>query len=116
MARRVLSGELNVQEAAEEFLVSQRTVWKWVGRFQQEGLWGMADRSSRPRRCPRQIAVSATAAIEALRRKRMTGGRIARQLGVSRATVYRVIRRRRLSRLTAIDPPVPAQRYEHAWP
>jgi transposase InsO family protein len=116
MVRQVLSGEATVQEASEQFLVSRRTVWKWIGRFQEEGLWGMADRSSRPRRCPRQIAVSATASIEVLRRKRMTGGRIAQELGVSRATVYRVVQRRRLSRLAAIDPPVPAERYEHNSP
>jgi predicted transcriptional regulator len=76
----------------------------------------MADRSSRPRRCPWQIAVSATAGIEVLRRRRMTRGRIAQELGLSRATVYRVVQRRRLSRLAAIDPPVPAERCEHASP
>src|SRR4051794_7037916 len=116
MVRQVLAGETTVQEASEQFLVSRRTVWKWIGRFHEEGLRGLADRSSRPRHCPRQIAVSATAGIEVLRRKRMTGGQIARELGVSRATVYRVVRRRCLSRLAAIDPPVPAERYEHASP
>ena len=34
--------------------------------------------------CPSQIAVSTTAEIEVLRRKRMTGGQIADRLGVSR--------------------------------
>jgi transposase InsO family protein len=116
MVRQVLSGEVTVQEASELFLVSRRTVWKWIGRFQEEGPGGMADRSSRPRRCHRQIAVSVTAGIEVLRRKRMTGGRIAQELGVSRSTVYRVVQRRHLSRLAAIDPPVPAERYEHASP
>ena len=82
MVRQVLSGEVMVQEASEQFLVSRRTVWKWIGRFHREGPSGMADRSSRPRYCPRQIAVSATAGIEVLRRKRMTGGRIAQELGV----------------------------------
>jgi transposase InsO family protein len=116
MVRLVLSGEATVEEVSEQFLVSRRTVWKWIGRFHEEGVQGMADRSSRPHHCPRQIAVSATAGIEVLRRKRMTGRRIAQELGVSRATVYRVVRRRCLSRLTAIDPPGPAERYEHASP
>jgi transposase InsO family protein len=116
MVRRVVSGELTVQEASEQFLVSRRTVWKWIGRFHEDGVHGLADRTSRPRRCPGQIAVSVTASIEVLRRKRMTGAQIARHLDVSRATVYRVIGRRGLSRMARIDPPLPAERYEHASP
>src|SRR3954465_14591407 len=98
MARQVLFGEITVQEASEQFGVSRRTVWKWAGRFQEEGAEGMTDRSSRPRRSPQQLPVSATASIEVLRRKRMTGPQIARQLDVLRASVYRVLQRRRLNR------------------
>jgi transposase InsO family protein len=73
----------------------------------------MVDRSSRPRRSPRQIAVSVTAEIETLRRQRLTGKQIAGRLGISKATVHRVLNRRKLNCLSSIDPPQPVQRYEH---
>jgi len=37
------------------FAVSERTARKWMARFRAEGMAGLADRSSRPRRSPRQI-------------------------------------------------------------
>jgi transposase InsO family protein len=113
MAVGVLSGALSVTEAAEEFGVSVTTVRKWVRRRQLEGPAGMADRSSRPQRSPRQIAVSVTAEIETLRRQRLTGRQIGERLGISKATVHRVLDRRNLNCLSSIDPPQPAQRYEH---
>ena len=113
MAVGVLSGMLSVAEASEEFGVCTTTVRKWVTRRQLEGPEGMADRSSRPRRSPGQIAVSVTAEIETLRRQRLTGKQIADRLGISKATVHRVLARRKLNCLSSIDPPEPAQRYEH---
>jgi len=43
-------------------------------------------------------------AIERLRRQRWTGVRIARQLGLSRATVSRVLRRLGLNRILDLEP------------
>jgi transposase-like protein len=42
----------SVDAAAERFQVDAKTVRKWVKRFQQEGVAGLQDRSSRPRSCP----------------------------------------------------------------
>jgi transposase InsO family protein len=54
--------------------------------------------------------------IVRLRRRRMTGGEIARRVSVSPATVARILARHGLSRLKALDPKEPARRYqrEHA--
>jgi transposase InsO family protein len=51
-----------------------------------------------------------------LRRQRQTGSAIARQLRMSRSTVYRILRRAGLSRLKALDPIQPVIRYEYRRP
>jgi transposase InsO family protein len=51
-----------------------------------------------------------------LRRTRMTGPKIARELRLPPATVARVLQRHRLSRLRDLEPKVRAERYEHRRP
>jgi IS30 family transposase len=50
--------------------------------------------------------------IEALRRQRMTGPAIARQLGRPMSTVGAMLQRRGLAALHALDPWPPVVRYE----
>ena len=54
--------------------------------------------------------------VEALRRERWTGWRIALQTGLSRATVSRILRRLKLSRVSDLEPQAVAERSEHAAP
>jgi transposase InsO family protein len=54
--------------------------------------------------------------VEALRRQRCTGCRIARATGLSPATVSRILQRKGISRLRDLEPVPPAVRYEHACP
>jgi transposase InsO family protein len=54
--------------------------------------------------------------IEALRRQRVTGKQIAREVGVSPATVSRVLRRLGLNKLKALQPAEPVRRYEREHP
>jgi transposase InsO family protein len=63
-----------------------RTAAKWVARF-RGGDRELLDRSSRPRRSPRRLAVERVQAIERLRRVRMTAGEIAEVLGLPLSTV-----------------------------
>jgi transposase InsO family protein len=116
VARSVVTGACTIAEAAEKFQVCTTTVRKWVRRFQEEGVAGMADHSSRPHRIPHQIRISLAAEIEVLRRQRCTGRQIAGQLEISKATVHRVLARCGLRHLRSIDPPVAVQRYEHDAP
>jgi len=51
-----------------------------------------------------------------LRRQRFCGRQIAKETGVSPATVSRVLRAARLSRARDLDPPAPVVRYERAAP
>ena len=87
--------------------VCPRTVRKWVGRYHREGLAGLQDRSSRPRRL-RQPTPQAV--VELLRRQRLTGKAIAAEVRVSSASVGRVLRRLGLNKLSALEPE-PVRRY-----
>jgi transposase InsO family protein len=106
----------SVAAVAEAFRVDRKTVRKWRRRFQLEGRAGLNDRTCRPKRSPRRIARGTAQRIVTLRRRRWTMERIAKELGVSRATVSRTLARAGLSLLSALDPvPIPV-RYERQAP
>src|ERR1700685_771188 len=116
MARSVVEGGLSKAPAAHQFNTTPKTVAKWVGRFQAEGVAGLQDRSSRPHSSPSQTTPAQCAGIEGLRRQRHTGEQIAVEVGVSPATVSRILRRLGLNRLSALEPAEPVRRYERAPP
>src|SRR5688572_12514060 len=47
-----------VTEVAKKFGVHRDTVYVWMARYEAEGLEGLADRSHRPHRSPRQMLVT----------------------------------------------------------
>lgn len=115
MMRRLTAGEPRARVAAA-FGVDVKTVKKWADRFTAEGLAGLADRSSRPRRLRNPTPAATVDRIIELRRARFTGKQIAKETGVSRATVSRHLRAVRLSRARDLEPPAPVVRYERAHP
>jgi len=112
----VLQEGFTRKAAAAAFRVSAKTVTKWVGRFQREGLAGLRDRSSRPHRSPRRVLDALQQRVIELRRERKAAFWIARQTGLSTATVSRILRRARLSRWRDLNPQPPVVRYEHPHP
>jgi len=116
MVRRVVEGGQTPEAIATAVGVCPRTVRKWVKRFRAEGLAGLHDRSSRPHRLRRPVPAAIIARLEALRRQRWTGAQIARETGVSKATVSRILRRLGLNRLRALEPVEPVRRYEREHP
>jgi transposase InsO family protein len=116
LARAVLSRRLSLQEAAAEFKLSRQSAAKWVRRFRLEGAAGLRDRCCRPHRSPRQVSAEQMAQVEAHRRQRWTGVRIAQQMALSPATVSRILRRLKLSRIRDLEPRLPPNRYEHPAP
>lgn len=104
------------QAVSEAVGVCPRTVRKWIRRHQNEGLPGLADRSSRPHRLYRPTPQPVVERIEALRRQRMTGKTIAAEVGVSPATVSRVLKRLGLNKLKMLEPAEPVRRYEREHP
>jgi transposase InsO family protein len=116
LARMVVEEGVRLVSAAARFSVSSKTAAKWVARYRQLGDAGLADRSSRPHRSPRQTSSLLVEKVLALRRGHMPGYEIARRTGLSPASVSRILRRARLSRWRDLNPPPPVQRYEHPRP
>jgi transposase InsO family protein len=105
-----------VADAAGSAGVSERTAYKWLGRFRAGGAAALNDRKPIPGRCPHRLPAERVATIERLRRERLSGPAIARTLVLPRSTVGAVIRRLGLGRLAALDPKPPARRYEREHP
>ena len=116
LVERVLEQGWSVTAAAEAAGVTERTVWRWLRRWREEGEAGLRDRSSRPRRCPTQLPPATVAAIRSLRRLRMTAAQIAEVLGLALSTVSRWLRRVGLGKRSRLEPPEPPNRYERGRP
>jgi transposase InsO family protein len=90
-----------VTDVAERFGVCRQTVHEWLARYRDDGLAGLADRSSRPRSSPAQTVPEMEALICELRRNHPRWGarRIVFELGrlgcpgpiPSRITVHRIL-------------------------
>jgi transposase InsO family protein len=104
VVQRVLVLGWSPAQAAAATGVSRATVYKWVGRFKQQGEAGFADRSSRPTHCRHALPPREVARILAARRRWKQGPhRLAPRLGLARSTIYGVLRRHQLSRLRDAD-------------
>jgi len=115
LVKLVKSG-LSLKAASRAAGISPRTTGKWVQRFDREGLAGLLDRSSRPKRLRLPTPERTRKRIIELRRQRLTGKHISRLTGVSPATVSRVLRQAGLSRLKDLEPKEPERRYVHDSP
>lgn len=115
MIQRVEKGEA-VARVARDLQLSTTTVWRWWRRYQAEGVAGLLDRSSRPRRCPRATPRWRRRQIARLRRRRYSSLRIAEVLGLPIATVVGVQRRLGFARLGPLTPKPPVHRYERRRP
>jgi transposase len=107
---------LRVEEAAQAAGVSARTAYKWLKRFDQEGLAGLADRSSRPNRCPHATPQAVVDQVLEQRRSRQTYRQIAEQLLVAPSTIARLLCRAGPHRLVNLEPATPPNHYEYAVP
>ncbi len=116
LARKVLIEGCTLKQAAACFNVSAKTAAKWVDRYREHGEAGLSDRSSRPRRLRRPTDEQLVQRVEALRRERWPGVRIAQHTCLSRATVSRILRRLKINRIRDLEPQPPVQRYEHKAP
>jgi transposase InsO family protein len=91
-------------QAAESLGVSRATAYKWLARYRQHGAAGLADRSSRPGRCPHALTpVQVRRVLTARRRHRQGPHRLAWRLGMARSTIYGVLARHHMSRLAHTD-------------
>ena len=119
LARCIVDDGWPVRRAAERFQVSHTTAARWAARYRQSGAAGMADRSSRPHRCPGQLPLRTERRIIKLRVTRRLGpARIAWALHLNPSTVHQVLRRYHCHRLAHLDRAarVPVRRYERDRP
>jgi transposase len=91
MCRAVVERRLGLCAAAAAYKLSRQAAAKWVVRYRQQA--GLRDRSSRPHSSPRQTSQAVEQQVIELRRGRLAGYWIARQTGLSVATVSRILRR-----------------------
>jgi transposase InsO family protein len=99
---------------AEQLGIDRKTVRKWTRRQQTEGSAGLRDRSSRPARSPTALDSAWRDAVLALRRLRFTQSQIAQVLKLSPSRTQRVVAAVGLGKLSALEPPVPDNRYERS--
>jgi transposase InsO family protein len=112
MVKRVTEEGRSFMEAAEAAGMSERRCREWVRRYLAEGEAGLHDRSSAPKRVHNKTPEPKVAAIEALRRIRMTGPEIAELLEMATSTTSAVLKRIGLGKLSRLEPPEPIRRYE----
>jgi transposase InsO family protein len=115
ICRRVLEQGWTLKQAAEAAGCSERTAAKWLGRY-RDGDRLLCDRSSRPLRSPCRLTAERVAAIERLRRVRMTASEIAEVLDLPISTVSLWLKRIGLGRRSRLEPLEPANRYERRHP
>ena len=116
LVERVREKGWSVTAAAEAAGVSERTVYRWLKRWREEGQAGLLDRSSRPRRSPRRLPAAKVEAMRRLRKLRMTAAEIAEILGLALSTVSLWLKRIGLGKRSRLAPPEPPNRYERSRP
>lgn len=105
--REVLDSGAAINDVALRYGVDRKTLYRWLVRYANGGLGSLADRSSKPDRCPHQISAEVEARIVSLRRAHPGWGprtllnKLRRELEdpPSRSAIYRALVRHGL-----IDP------------
>ena len=87
MIRRIEDQGWPVAKAAAMAGCSERTGYKWLRRWRDEGEAGLSDRSCRPRRVAHRTPARRVEAVVRLRRRRQTSWEIARRLRLPWSTV-----------------------------
>ena len=107
---------MTVLHASEMAGFSERTGYKWIKRFREEGHSGFRDRSSQPHRLARSHELGLVVEAVGRRRRGQAAIRIARELGVPRSTVGFWLRKAGISKASSLQEKEPPNRYEHSAP
>ena len=110
--RRVTEEGMPVGEACEMAGWSERTGYKWLRRWKEEGEAGLLDRRSGPRAVRNRTPRRRVERILALRRRRQTSWEIAQRVGMPWSTVAGILKREGLGKLSLLEPKEVPRRYE----
>jgi transposase InsO family protein len=126
LVERVRVQGMPVAHVAKAMGISRQCAHRWVRRFDEEGLAGLEDRTSRPGSCPNATGPKLVAKVLRVRREERCGpAEISATTGVPERTVTRILRRHGVARLPECDPMTgevirasrsTALRYERARP
>ena len=112
----------SIRAAAAALSVAPATAHRWWCRWaeasepERAGGSCLADRSSRPHRCPRRLSADQEAPILAARKTTNLGpGRLAHIVGRARSTIYKVLARNGVARCRSGPRPL-TRRYEWSRP
>jgi putative transposase len=67
--RECESGLFTMTELAEQYGISRKTAYKWLGRYEAEGVLGLQDRSRRPHESPQATDADRLDTLIQLRRR-----------------------------------------------
>ena len=125
LVERVHQG-MPVAHVAKAMGISRQCAHRWVTRYDEEGVEGLEDRSSRPHCSPRRSDESTVVRVLEARRVRREGpAPLSSVLGVSVRTISRILAREGVARLAECDPMtgevirasrVSTHRYERSQP
>jgi transposase InsO family protein len=105
LAQLIVDRRWTLRRAAERWNCSVTTAKRWADRYRKYGADGMRDRSSRPKRSPRQTPTRRERRVIGLRVSRRWGpARIAYLLRMPISTAHKILTRYRCPRLTWTDP------------
>ncbi|VCU70293.1 Integrase core domain protein [Pigmentiphaga humi] len=115
---------VSLSELCRRFGISRKTGYKWLERWQQQGLAGLADRTRRPRHSPGRTPAWQEDRVLAVRSRHPAWGarKIAHVLGrdqqleLAPSTVNAILRRHGCISPAASQAAVPWERFEHEAP
>jgi transposase InsO family protein len=116
LVERIESKSWSLVAAAEAAGISERTAYRWLKRWREEGEAGLLDRCSAPRSIPHRTPPDRIDAIAKLRTLFMTAAEIAEVLGMALSTVSAVLKRIGLGKRSRLLPAEPPNRYERKRP
>ncbi|MNE17561.1 Integrase core domain protein [compost metagenome] len=110
----------NIRELCRRFNISPQTGYKWIKRYEAQGVAGLQERSRRPLNSPKQTDAALAAEVVALRKEHSAwGGRkISHALSqkIAPSTVTNVLHRHDLIETGSHAAAKPWKRFEHASP
>jgi transposase InsO family protein len=117
--------DANIREICRRFNVSPKTIYKWLGRYNEEGEDGLRDRSRRPHRSPKRSSRTTESKILKVRDSHPAWG--ARKIGArltaigekaipGDSTIHEILRRHQRIEVEDSSKHRAWQRFEHAEP